>query len=214
MAPVLRRHVCWMSGQEQKESDRCGTRTHSLSLRRAARYHCANRPGLKTNYEDADGGSIYIAVDCSISRYFHHSSTLARVCCHEWGVCCSIARRMQPAAGSIMCGGAECCWFFSTRLWSDRVRSKAVVMLMISRTGESEKRANGDKEAYKLRGGEVEGHSCDMRWLLAPRRPAFEPQLPSAQRSCLQHLARPGSRSCLQAQTLLLEAIVTIMTRQ
>ena len=32
--------------QKQKENDRCGTRTHSLSLRRAARYHCANRPGL------------------------------------------------------------------------------------------------------------------------------------------------------------------------
>ena len=30
--------------EKAKKSDRCGTRTHSLSLRRAARYHCANRP--------------------------------------------------------------------------------------------------------------------------------------------------------------------------
>jgi hypothetical protein len=37
-----------MEPQEQKENydDRYGTRTHNLGLRRATRYHCANRPVL------------------------------------------------------------------------------------------------------------------------------------------------------------------------
>lgn len=76
MPPGLRHHVCSMSQLEQKESDRCGTRTHSLSLRRAARYHCANRPGLMTNYEDAQDNNIYIALCGLISRYLRLQLTI------------------------------------------------------------------------------------------------------------------------------------------
>ena len=38
-------HIIELQMQKYAKNDRCGTRTHSLSLRRAARYHCANRPG-------------------------------------------------------------------------------------------------------------------------------------------------------------------------
>lgn len=55
----------------QKESDRCGTRTHSLSLRRAARYHCANRPDLMTNYENVRRSSVYITRGRDVRRHFH-----------------------------------------------------------------------------------------------------------------------------------------------
>jgi hypothetical protein len=46
-------HSEMLNKQKEIIDDRYGTRTHNLGLRRATRYHCANRPVLLVIYEES-----------------------------------------------------------------------------------------------------------------------------------------------------------------
>jgi hypothetical protein len=176
----LRHHVLlavWAKKNMQNESDRCGTRTHSLSLRRAARYHCANRPGLMMNCEGSEQNIVYIALCQSASPGLHlfysSSQRLSR-------------RAGRPLLGDMrIAAGCGVCSLRCFRPLLVLVSLFVVGAMMFQRT---ENNTNVNSEGG--RGGKaiatrkctrcavvsVEGHSCDRRGTLVSRRHALEPR--------------------------------------
>lgn len=120
----------------------------------------------------------------------------------EWGICCAIVRRTQPAAGSMVCGDADCSGLFQLVRRSERVRSDAVALPIVKAKNDLKGDISGERLRTRCVAVEWKATVADRRCSLAPRRHALEPQLPSVQRSCFLNVGQDGRRLFLQHESI------------